>query len=117
MNQNAISQALMRQIVAHVPCAVCGHHFKMNDIQIVGRREHVWALRIRCRMCHTQALVLAAINEGTAQTIYTDLDPDEWERFKDAPPISTDDVIAIHQYMDSYDGDFSEILEEPLPKE
>ena len=28
-----------------------------------------------------------------------------------------DDVIVFHEYMRAYDGDFSEILDEPLPPE
>jgi hypothetical protein len=114
---NPSSQALIRQIVAHVTCAVCGHHFGMSDIQVIGRREHVWAMRVNCRECRTQALLLAVVNEGAARPIHTDLAPDEWRRFNDSPPISVDDVIAAHQFIQSYDGDFSDILEEPLPEE
>ena len=117
MNPNTNSQALIRQIIAHVRCAVCGHHFGMSDIQVVGRRENIWAMRVNCRECRTEALLLAIVNEGAAQPVYTDLAPDEWERFKDHPPVSVNDVIAMYQHMQSYHGDFSEILEDPLPDE
>ena len=117
MTQHAIPQEMIRQIVAHTPCAVCGSRFSVSDIRVIGRRENIWAMRVNCRECGTQALLLAVINETAAQSLYTDLAPDEWERFKNRPPISTDDVIAFHQYMRAYDGDFSEILEDPLPDE
>jgi hypothetical protein len=117
MDSNSTSRALIREIVAHVRCAVCGHHFAASDVRVVGRTEQVWAMHINCRECRTQALLFAVIKEGGAEPIYTDLAPDEWERVKDRPPISTDDVIAVHQYMQSYDGDFSEIMDEPLPEE
>ena len=115
MNPN--SKSLIRQIVAHVTCAVCGHHFGVSDIQVIGRREHIWAMRVNCRECRTQALLLAVVNEQGTQSIYTDLSPDEWKHFKDAAPISANDVIATHEYLESYDGDFSDILEELLPDE
>lgn len=115
MDQNVSAQALVRQIAARVKCAVCGHHFAMSDIQVVGHREQIWAMRVSCRECRTQALLLAMVDGKATRSIYTDLSPDEWQRFKDRPPISVDDVIAMHQHLQSYDGDFSEILEDPLP--
>lgn len=117
MKHDATSQALIRQIAAHVTCAVCSHHFGANDIELVGRRENVWAMRVNCRECHTKALLLAIVNQGTARPVYTDLVPEDWERFKESPPISTDDVISVHEFIQSYDGDFTDILEEPLPEE
>ena len=117
MNDQAIPQEMIRQIVARVKCVVCHHHFRANDIQIVGRRGNTWAMRVACPTCRTQALLFAVLTERAAQTIYSDLTPDEWERFKDRPPISADDLIAFHEYMRAYDGDFSEILDEPLPPE
>jgi hypothetical protein len=108
---------MLRQIVARVRCAVCEHHFRANDIQVLGRRGNAWAMRVDCPTCHTRALLLAVVDQRAAHMLYSDLTPDEWARFKDRPPISTDDVIAFHKYMRAYQGDFSEILDEPLPPE
>lgn len=89
----------------------------MSDVRVIGRRENAWAMSANCRECRTQALFLAVIGSGTAQPIHTDLTPSEWERFKGRPPISLDDVIEFYRYMDTYDGDLSEIMDEPLPEE
>jgi hypothetical protein len=117
MNQNAITQAMIRQIVAHARCAVCGHHFSKSDIQIIGRRENAWAMSVTCRECRTKALMLAVMANGVTQPIYTDLDPVEWERFKARPPISENDVINFYAWLSAYEGDFSEVLDEPLADE
>jgi ribosomal protein S27E len=117
MKPDATSQALIRQIAANVTCASCGHHFAARDIELVGKRDHVWAMRVNCRECHTKALLLAVVNQGTARSVETDLVPEDWERFKDSPAISMDDVISVHEFIQAYDGDFTDILEEPLPEE
>ncbi len=117
MKHDVTGQALIRQIAAHVTCTVCGHHFATNDIEYIGRRENVWTMRVNCRECRTKALLFAVVNQGTARSIYSDLAPEDWERFKDSSPISADDVIAVHEYIQSYAGDFSDILDEPLPAE
>jgi hypothetical protein len=117
MGENVSAQALIRQIAAHVKCSVCGHHFGTTDIQILGHREQVWAMRVNCRECRTQALLLAVVDGKSTRPVYTDLTPEEWERFKDGPAVSADDVISMHQYMQSYEGDLTDVLEDPLPKE
>lgn len=117
MNQNAVTQAMIRQVVAHTRCAICGHRFGMSDVRVIGRRENAWAMSVNCRACRTQALLLAVMGEGAAKPLCTDLLPDEWERFKTRPPISVDDVVEFYCYMDAYDGDLSEIMDEPLPEE
>jgi len=117
MNQNAITQAMIRQIVAHAKCSVCGHHFTKNDVQVIGRRENAWAMSVTCRECRTKGLMLAVITNGTTQPYHTDLEPSEWARIKERPPISADDVVKVYEYLDAYDGDFSEILDEPLEEE
>lgn len=117
MKHEVSSEVLIRQIAKHVTCTTCGHHFALNDIEFVGRRENVWAMRVNCRECRTKALLFAVVNKGTARSIYSDLAPEDWDRFKDSPAISVDDVIQVHEYIQAYDGDFTDILEEPLPKE
>lgn len=112
-----LSQTVLKEIVARLRCLVCHRRFRMSDAQIVGRRGNAWAMRVRCPMCNTQAIVFAVVTEQMAQTLYSDLTPDEWERFKDALPISIDDVIAFHRFIQSYEGDFTEIMDEPLPPE
>lgn len=117
MGEGVSSQVLIKQIAARVRCSVCGHHFGVTDIQIVGHREQVWAMRVNCRECRTQALLLAVVEDKRARPVYTDLAPSEWERFKDGPPVSVDDVIEMHRFLQSYAGDWSEVMEEPLPNE
>lgn len=117
MNQNAITQSMIRQIVSQARCAMCGHSFNVNDVRVIGKRDNAVAMSVTCRECRTQALFLAVLGRGKTKPIYTDLTPSEWDRFKSRPAISSDDVIEFYRFMDSYDGDLSEIMDEPLPQE
>lgn len=117
MNSHAIPPSMIRQIVAQARCAMCGHGFNEKDVRIIGKRDKVLAMSVTCRECRTQALFLAVLGQGKAKPIYTDLTPSEWERFKSRPAISHDDVIEFYLSMDAYDGDWSEIMDEPLPQE
>ena len=114
---NSENLALIRVIVAQVPCAICRHRFATRDIQILDRREQVAAMSVKCRRCGTEAILFAIINQQTALPIRTDLTPGEWARFRHAAPIDANDLIQLHQHLENYDGDLSEIMDEPLPAE
>jgi hypothetical protein len=117
MNQNGITQSLIRQIVAHTRCAACGHSFNSKNVHVIGKRDNALAMSAVCRECRTQALFLVMLGQSKPQPIYTDLTPGEWHRFQARPAISHDDVIEFYRYMDSYAGDLSEVMDEPLPQE
>lgn len=117
MNDSELLQAVRREVAARVRCTICGRHLRVSDLRVLGQRGHAWVLSARCPVCHAQALLFAVVDARAAQTLYSDLAPDEWMRFKDAPPISVNDVIAFHKFIHAYAGDFSEILDEPLPPE
>lgn len=117
MNESDLAQALRREIAARVRCPMCERHLRVSDIQLLEQRGRAWVLRTHCPICHTRAVLFAVMDERAAQMLYTDLEPDEWTRVQARPPISTDDVIAFHQFIHTYAGDFSEILDEPLPPE
>jgi hypothetical protein len=117
MNPDAVTQSLVRQIVAHVRCAHCRHHFGLSDIHVLGKRDQMWAMSVRCRECRTQSLIFASLGDKGIRSAYSDLAPSDWDRFKTSPPISDEDVISVHRYLQEYDGDFSELLDEPLPPE
>ncbi len=108
---------LIRHIIAHVPCAICRRRFAARDVQILDRRGNVWAMSVKCRACGTDAILFAVMNEAKTKPVRTDLTPDEWPRFGNALPIQTDDVIRVHEFIQSYAGDFTDLLEEPLPNE
>ncbi len=110
-----MTQALI-QVVARAKCATCQRRFGASNVQVIGRRENVWAMRVHCRECDTHALVLAVIADA-ARSLYTDLDPDEWTRLNQRPPISEDDVIEFYEFMHAYTGDFTDILIDPLLNE
>lgn len=69
---------------------------------------------LRCPMCVSHRLVLALWQKGGVRTFTTDLDREEWLYYRNAPPIDVDDVIRVARLMSGYDGDLSEVLEDPL---
>lgn len=101
---------LVKQIVSRVPCSVCSRPFELDDIHVLGQRGDVWLLAIYCSHCDTRALVFAQmqVEEGTPQV--SEPSPAEQEWFESLPPISVDDVLDVHRFLQDFEGDVYDLL-------
>lgn len=108
----------MRDIAAvmarRLRCPSCLRRFRPQDISALESRAHLGVYRLRCPMCNSQRLVIAVWNKNAVRTYTTDLDAEEWMFYRHAPPINADDVLRVHQMFATYDGDFSDVLEDPI---
>lgn len=104
----------VRQLLENVKCVVCSSEYDDADVAIMGQQDDVWMLMVSCHQCATQGIILAMIKEEEQVEVVTDLTPEEWERVKDLPAISTDDVLDVHRFLREFDGDFQELIEEDL---
>lgn len=94
----------LRQILLQVipACPHCQRPFDEKDIRFLGRQEQTWMLSLHCPGCH----VLALVGIGVA----ADLEPHEIVRFREAPPISVDEVLDMHLLLREYRGDLRRLI-------
>ena len=69
----------------------------------------MWFLRVLCSTCHTQCLVAAVVREEGIPEVVSDLTAAELGE-NGAETIGTDDVIAMHNFLKDFDGDFSRLF-------
>ncbi len=83
-------------------CSVCNEQYSIDDARIIERQGELWVLSIRCSHCRTQALVAAVVDGDGAEVDTFDrallVQPDE--------PASVDDVLDMHRFLETFDGDF-----------
>lgn len=106
---------LIARIAKKLKCSACGRTYRLCDFHLLEERDAVSVMRLVCCGCRKQSLVLAVVRRRQIHSFFSELAPDEWMYFSRAQPLDVDDVIAIHRQMQVYDGDFSEVLEDPLP--
>ncbi|HZQ09430.1 MAG TPA: hypothetical protein VFD70_22820 [Anaerolineae bacterium] len=108
----------MRDIAAvmarRLRCPRCSRRFRPQDISALETGPRFGVYRLRCPMCTSQRLVIAVWNKTAVRTYTTDLDAEEWMFYRQAPAINADDVLRIHQMLVAYEGDFSDVLEDPI---
>ena len=105
-----MEDGLIKRLMTSVKCSVCGHHFEVDNINILGHREDLWFLRSHCSACHSQCLVVAVIKEGKVPEVITDLTEAELDRFKNVGVLTADEVLDMHNFLKDFSGDFSRLF-------
>lgn len=111
-------------------CSVCHRHFSTDDIHIINRKPDMWTMLVECTECHSKNFVAALMNEGDpgeAQlalrqlsdkairelTAKSDVPMYEPEGSIDGDPVTAADVVDIHTFLDTFDGDFKRLFRAP----
>lgn len=107
-----IEEQFIKQVVASTagPCGTCSQPFDVESISVLGHQEELWFLSLSCAHCRTQGLVAAMIkNIGDIPIDVNSADlgivePDT------SVPLTTDDVVDLHAFLDGFDGDFQRLF-------
>jgi len=101
-------------------CGTCHHNFDPEEIHVLSRRPDMWMMVVECSECHSRNFVAAVLNDGDpgeAQIALRRLSGDNAPLEAPvpeaiAPPVTTDDVLDVHRFLDSFDGDFRQLFKE-----
>ena len=105
-----VEENLIKRLMASIKCSVCGQHYEVDNINVLGHSQDLWFLRALCSACHAQCLVAAVIKESEALEVVTDLTEAELDRFRNAGMLTTDDVLDMHNFLKNFNGDFARLL-------
>lgn len=99
-------------------CTVCHRGFEPDDVHVLSRKSDMWMLMVSCGECNARNFVAAVIGDGDAEEAQLALrrlgeehvrsavdDADDLEN-SSGTPISVDDVLDMHAFMQEFDGDF-----------
>ncbi|HEV2108830.1 MAG TPA: hypothetical protein VGR16_11250 [Thermomicrobiales bacterium] len=105
-------------------CGVCHHEFVPDDIKVVSRKPAMWTMVVECDECHARSFVAAMLHDSDpseAREALRDLSEGPGSGFEDAgiseessiskaPPVVTDDVLDMHEFLRGFDGDFQKLF-------
>ena len=103
-------------------CSVCHRGFEPDDVHVLSRKSDMWMLMVSCGECQARNFVAAVIGDGDAEEAQlalrrlgeehvrtrTEIEPED--DGEPGEPVSVDDVIEIHQYLQGFDGDFKALF-------
>ena len=97
---------MILQLINNLRCVECGRLYDAEDFALLRRRENVWLLSARCRYCDELCQVVILMPTSEETEIESELSTDEAQALAELPPISSDDVLDLHLFMQDFDGDF-----------
>ena len=102
-------------------CSVCHRAFEPDDIHVISRKPDVWMMVVQCVECHARNFVAALVGDGdptAAQMALRQLSAEqrngliEFEPEAEEPrdAVNVDDVIEMHEFLDTVDGNFKSLF-------
>lgn len=97
---------ILRERAKDYDCGVCGTNHSRSEINVLGKREGAYVVRVVCSKCQTNITLLVYSGERPAATGPSAAQP----RRRRRPPISLDDVIDAHDLLEGFTGDVDELF-------
>ena len=99
-------------------CPVCGQKYTADQAKVIDNGEDKPLLsrnilvHTDCQRCKSSVVFSIAIDGPEIFSIgmVTDLTSQDTSKFKDSRPISADEVLATHEFLREFDGDFRAVL-------
>jgi hypothetical protein len=88
-----------------VDCAVCGGLVPMDRIRILARRDDLAFLELACAACRSDSLGIIVAGRADApdatdsRRTYGEFGAADVDRFRDAPAIRPDDILAARELL------------------
>jgi len=97
-------------LMASIKCSVCGQHYEVDSINVLGHSQDLWFLRALCSACHAQCLVAAVVKESEMLEVITDLTEAELDKFRNESGLTADDALDMHNFLKDFKGNFSQLF-------
>ena len=108
----ADQERLLKQLISSLRCSVCRRGFQREHVRVAARHEDLWVVSVRCGLCRNQPVFWVALKDQEEDvTVLRDLTDDEEEQFAGLPPVTGDEVLDMHEFLRSFDGNFRGLLE------
>ncbi len=105
-------------------CSVCHRGFETDDVHVLSRKSDMWMLMVSCSECHARNFVAAVIGDGDAEEaqlalrrlgeehVHPQADIEIESDEEPGDPVSIDDVLGVHEFLQGFDGDFQALFRE-----
>jgi hypothetical protein len=90
----------LRALPDGIACTVCEERVPAASVRVVAWREDVAFLQIDCPACRSTTLGFVLAETGLADA-----------RRPDLPPITTDDVLDMHEFLARWQGDLETLTQ------
>jgi hypothetical protein len=100
----------LKQLISSYRCHVCRRCFERDHVRLAARHEQLWIVSVRCSLCRNQQVFWIALKDNHDEAILDDVSDGEDEELAALPPVTSDDVLDMHEFLRSFNGDFQTLF-------
>lgn len=95
-----------------ISCAVCNKKYQPAKMLVLDEDEKRTTLHLSCGACNASSIVFVSTGQFGVVSLgmLTDLEQGEAKRVFRGEPISTDQVLEVHQFLKRYRGGVDELI-------
>lgn len=106
-------QKIVKWLGQVLRCPVCGERYNLDQTKIIESKDGKLSVsnllvHTDCTKCKSSVVFSIAIDgpEIFSVGMVTDLTSNDTNKFKNYQPITSNDVLAMHQFLNEFNGDF-----------
>lgn len=99
-------ERLLKQLISSRRCRVCRQTFDRNHVRVAARDEQMWIVSARCTSCRHQQVFWVRPRRHGFEGVFRDVSDEEEEMFAGMDPVTLDDVLDMHLFLEGFNGDF-----------
>lgn len=110
----------LRTQLTSLGCGSCGRSYGTGQIRILAQRDDLFFVDLGCATCGTRAVAVVTIQAEEREAAEADVrqmgmvgNPDVEPSARGGPAVTADEVLDMHQFMASYEGDLETLLRRP----
>lgn len=109
------SFSIIQNFFTRMTCNFCHKPFEEEDVELIREEEGVFIVGVYCHNCNRQvgvAMVGIEPQGMEGARIYRDPEftDDDIQRLSQFDPITEDDVIEAHQFIEALDGEWMQLI-------
>lgn len=104
-----IQKRLVVRMLKRRPCPRCGRRSRRADLKLLRGGKRIWIYDVTCPFCPDGRLMVLT-GEKSRRRRLSELTTSEQSYFEQQPPIGPDDVLDIHRFLESFQGDLKTLV-------
>ena len=100
---------LLKNLQSLLRCPNCGHRYTIDEIKLRGQSGPTFHLQLLCSECGVPVSASVAISGNLGELAGLPQIQEIKQIKKQSQPISSDEIIELHNFLKDFDGNFDSI--------
>lgn len=105
-------QELIKNIQTMMRCPSCGASYGADNIHFLGKLDMAALIQLDCQHCSlpVMATIIVSDKQQPQTKLLSDISRDDLKNPGPRVPVSTDEVVDVHQFLKGFDGNFESLF-------